>query len=660
MFTYSPLRRENSEIRLVRFVEPPDGSTKLHLELCHASMNDTAFNALSYLWGDWTQTIDIVLDGQPFPIGFNLHDGLKQLRENGFRSWIWIDSICIHQSDLDEKSWQVQEMRTVYSQAECVYMWLGRGTDDTDKAMDFISFIGFHLVFLGAIEALHSEEDSSSIKAYFTSRWSGEEYGSDQDSKVIGLAGFMYNLMFHPALEVKRTIEGRVVDEKKSPLYGLKDLANRGNWRRIWIIQEVTLARTGVVLCGTRSMALDRFHMTLMALQRCLHYDPRPTTFFRGHGIAGFHFDWGSLLPLVARSSQRHCKNASTTLASILYRNWMLGPNYEASDPRDLVFGLLGIIDDADQLGLCADYTLSMAHVFTMVTKAFLASPDEAARPDGYQLRSCITYNSGVDGLPSWVPDWREVGKNGIMFCDTREWAAAAAGMPHIQGQDTLQSHPSLWVLRCHGCFVDVVTDVMETPQQEFANLIQMHSQILASVLQFTGLGAESGPAEDYVWRTIVEKTHQREFYSTGTYHTWMDGDVGLLIRRLMRLQHVECDDLTPDQLQWINSGPPDSRDLQTPQKQLTVLKEMWSPRTLSFLQPSPLFKTAKDMLGSSRTVHIQRGDVVTILRGSQVPMVLRPRDEGGYTLITDVYIDGIMGGEFLETAPTYKVFDIH
>ncbi|KAF4471983.1 HET domain-containing [Fusarium albosuccineum] len=535
MFTYSPLRRENSEIRLVRFVEPPDGSTKLHLQLCHASMNDSAFNALSYLWGDWTQTIDVVLNGQPFPIGSNLHDALKQLHENGFRSWIWIDSICIHQSDLDEKSWQVQEMRTIFSQAECVYMWLGRGTDDTDKAVDFISLIGFQLVFLGAIEALHSEEDSNSIRAYFTSRWSGEEYGSDQDPKVIGLARFMYDLMFHPALEDKRTIEGKVINEE-NPWYGLRDLARRGNWRRIWIIQEVTLARTGVVLCGTRSMALDSFHMTLMALQRCLRYDPRPTTFFNGHHIAGFHTTWGSLLPLVARSSQRHYKNASTTLASILYRNSIPGGNHEASDPRDLVFGLLGIIDDADQLGLCADYTLSMAHVFTTVTKAFLASADEAALFNGYQLRSCISHNIGVDGLPSWVPDWRKVGKNGIVFCD----------------------------------------------------------------------------------------------------------------------------DLTPDQLQWINSGPPDSRDLQTPQEQLTVLKEMWSPRTLSFLQLSPLFKTAKDMLGSSRTVHIQRGDVVTILRGSQVPMVLRPRDEGGYTLITDVYIDGIMDGEFLETAPTYQVFDIH
>ncbi|KAJ3520260.1 hypothetical protein NM208_g13784 [Fusarium decemcellulare] len=201
-------------------------------------MNGTAFNALSYLWGDCTQTIDIALNGQPFPVGSNLHDALKQLHENGFRFWIWIDSICIHQSDLDEKSWQVQEMRTVYSQAECVYMWLGPGTDDTDKTMDFISLIGSQLVNLGAIEILHSEEHRGSIKAYFRNCLADKDYGSDQDPKVIKLARFMYEFMFHPALQNKRTADGKLVNEE-GLLDGFHDLVNRGNWRRIWIIQEL-------------------------------------------------------------------------------------------------------------------------------------------------------------------------------------------------------------------------------------------------------------------------------------------------------------------------------------------------------------------------------------------------------------------------------------
>ncbi|KAF2830838.1 HET-domain-containing protein, partial [Ophiobolus disseminans] len=40
-------------------------------------------------------------------------------------SRLWIDAICINQSDLLERNHQVAQMRDVYTKAESVIAWLG-------------------------------------------------------------------------------------------------------------------------------------------------------------------------------------------------------------------------------------------------------------------------------------------------------------------------------------------------------------------------------------------------------------------------------------------------------------------------------------------------------------------------------------------------------
>ena len=43
---------------------------------------------------------------------------------------------------------------------------------------------------------------------------------------------------------------------------------------------------------------------------------------------------------------------------------------------------------------------------------------------------------------------------------------------------------------------------------------------------------------------------------------------------------------------------------------------------------------------------HVICGDVVALIKGSQVPFVLRRRTSGTYQLISEAYVDGIMDGE--------------
>ena len=157
MFSHSPLKRQNGELRLVRSnltrEERMDLRRRVSLELCHASMNDEiSYAALSYVWGNVSDTIEVEINGGLLPIGLNLHTGLQQLRRNEIKSWLWIDSICIHQDNPEEKSWQVSRMADIYSHADLVYVWLGPGTEDSNMAMDFVSSVGPRAFAAGALD----------------------------------------------------------------------------------------------------------------------------------------------------------------------------------------------------------------------------------------------------------------------------------------------------------------------------------------------------------------------------------------------------------------------------------------------------------------------------------------------------------------------------
>jgi hypothetical protein len=66
----------------------------------------------------------ILCDGETIQIEPNLHDALLQLRQINPGDY-WIDGICIHQEDIEERSQQVQMMGRIYSSADLVTVWLG-------------------------------------------------------------------------------------------------------------------------------------------------------------------------------------------------------------------------------------------------------------------------------------------------------------------------------------------------------------------------------------------------------------------------------------------------------------------------------------------------------------------------------------------------------
>jgi len=141
-FKHKPLRGSN-EIRLLR-VRPRylSKNQQMHCDMVHVDLTSPPqYTAISYRWGSAEEKpLFIMIDGAPFPISRSLHTLLLAKRKSRHHVLFWIDAICINQSDDKEKSQQVNLMRRIFEEASSTLGWLG-DNPAAGKAMDLVQRI---------------------------------------------------------------------------------------------------------------------------------------------------------------------------------------------------------------------------------------------------------------------------------------------------------------------------------------------------------------------------------------------------------------------------------------------------------------------------------------------------------------------------------------
>ena len=126
-YQYSQLLSEPGSVRLFRLLPSEDDGAAIRGELLEYNLRSSrrathAYEALSYVWGSCEHHVPILVgeDDDELDVTANLHAALLQLRDTTFPRMLWIDAICINQTNNEEKSYQIQSMARIYAVASRV------------------------------------------------------------------------------------------------------------------------------------------------------------------------------------------------------------------------------------------------------------------------------------------------------------------------------------------------------------------------------------------------------------------------------------------------------------------------------------------------------------------------------------------------------------
>jgi hypothetical protein len=391
-FAYKPLNPLQHEIRLLHLPQRTEYQSMLsstaftdtlnhlmyptrhqfyHCTLKHVSLDDAPkYEALSYTWGVSEPTTQIIVDGQPFWITRNLAAALHHL--TGHRDLIlWVDAICINQKDNAEKSWQVRQMQQVYQQANRVLVWLGESGMVSMRALnklaDFEAFDDWN-------SSNHYDLTKLTIKALAAIR--------ELDA--------LFKLEKDPAQKSVPRIAHRsslLEDDGQFPLNEIGAVLERAWWGRIWVVQELALAKDVSFVCGydvipgacIRSFLNMWDSLNRRFIPRMLDHRPWALFEIRDSVQTGSPLPIKDILQITSKAQ------------------------LEATDPRDHIFGLLGLMKEGEQLKDLIDYDKSpesYVDVYIEVAKSLL---DEN---DLWIFSFCNFLGSPTPSLPSWVPNW--------------------------------------------------------------------------------------------------------------------------------------------------------------------------------------------------------------------------------------------------------------
>ena len=226
-FVHSALADPHKQIRLLRLL-PGTGEDVLELEMEHYYLDEAPeYDAISYTWGDASFHRIVKINDSELEVRYNCCYALWQARIHNTTRWLWIDSICINQNDLMEKGTQVGIMGNVYGNAATVFACIGAHANDS------------RTVFSMTPEADHSwfSMGPSQMVA---------QMETTIDTLMDSVRQWAVWLTLQPRSQLARLFRA---------FYALQ---RRPYWSRLWILQEIALAKAVNILCGEDSLSWSR------------------------------------------------------------------------------------------------------------------------------------------------------------------------------------------------------------------------------------------------------------------------------------------------------------------------------------------------------------------------------------------------------------------
>jgi hypothetical protein len=141
-YCHSSLKSPRS-IRVLHLNSSDSATQPLGCSLEEISLDNVPeYDALSYSWDAQTASEAVDCDGKILNITPNCVAALRQLRRKKAKRTMWIDSICIDQTSVNERNQQVELMGEVYQRAKNVIVWLGEVDAKSRAALKWLGEIG--------------------------------------------------------------------------------------------------------------------------------------------------------------------------------------------------------------------------------------------------------------------------------------------------------------------------------------------------------------------------------------------------------------------------------------------------------------------------------------------------------------------------------------
>jgi hypothetical protein len=338
------------------------------------------FAALSYEWAAPEPKRTILVDDEPYDVNPNLFEALLQIRRAARASnqqslRLWVDAICIDQTSIEERNAQVPRMRYIYSSASTVYCHL------TPYSLS-------HL--------------------YVPEAGTGQERDYEADMKLASLViPEIANLSEDTRSNVIGALEDSIDVSQAKVWYVLLLFLENSYWTRLWIIQEIVLASKQIMILAAGSqfdfdeidqvadMVREGLHTILGFLLRTFErneYKP-PAGLPNFKNIATQRLNRKLLSKDVTGYS-----NVDLDLASLLPVR-----SSRCTDPRDRIYGMLGLMSHAQAATVVIDYEKPVEEVYVDFMASLIGNTGSLFALSFFPFTSARN-----QVLPSWVPDLRD------------------------------------------------------------------------------------------------------------------------------------------------------------------------------------------------------------------------------------------------------------
>lgn len=632
MYVYAPLDKSKKEIRLVELLPNPETKAPIFCKLKTISLEDISkthlYEALSYAWGDPQDVEYINVNGKQKTVTSNLGSALRQLRNPYRMRELWIDAVCIDQDNVEERGDQIQFMKQIYSSATATRVWLGPADFESDRVYTLIKKL---VTGSGLLEQ----------------RLEGEYFG-------------------------------------RSDVTAFKEVFARAWWRRVWILQEVVVAKQVLLQCGGRQMHMRDLFSAIEILKsvpantrdrRRARYDPAavPELLAMIEGslalishLMHFHKINSAIHPPPA-SLWKHFldKNTFADFVQLLSRC----RSSLATDSRDKIYSLVGLAPDSVRAQIMPAYHLSVAEVYTRAALRLTRQLDSLlifSQVAAVAASSQAFRQDGASALPSWVPDWTTVPEQRPKYLELRfrlDNLFSACGGRRLKMLFLDNDHP----LRLHGVRLgslsklgpimpswaseeDISTCLegwdlfldqeVERIHRDTSGISSISSLTIQDTQQWLTGSSEveddesiqfAGIFEPY-WRTIINDTVPESGTTNDTtLRRARADDEGTFYKWRQKRRKGGWADFAIKRY-----GDEVSSD-----------EDHFHIHIMACTEGRRLFRCMNGQIGLGPS-GTRVGDVLVVLAGGRFPCVLRPlRDKlHHYTLVGESFVHGIMDGE--------------